>query len=290
VLPRLAYLTLCRSHPAARPARPRRRRQGPGDPCPAPPAHRPPTNDPTTQAGTSRPCPARRDQPRPAPSLLVLLVRHATDAAALASAADRRGLDRSPSCIGPAAAGCRRPATGHRPGQGEPALGLPAHQGRAPSTRRAGLGHRDPFHAPPLRAGPGPTAGHHHVASIPARAGRRPRRLRPLHRRHHLAATAICAVLYRTRHPTRPLGRPDRNPDGAWVAQQSRNLLLPLGSGDDECAFLLRDRDAKFCRAFDDVSGQRRPRWCSRRCGRPTRTPSPSDGSARSAPSAWIGC
>jgi putative transposase len=33
-----------------------------------------------------------------------------------------------------------------------------------------------------------------------------------LHRRHHLAATAICAVLYRTRHPTRPLGRRDRQP------------------------------------------------------------------------------
>ena len=131
-------------HPAARPARPRRRRQGPGDPCPAPPAHRPPTKGLTTQAGTSRPCPARRDQPRPTPSLLVLLLPHATDAAALASAAARLGLDLSPPCIGPAAAGCRRPATDHRPGQGEPALGLPAHRGRAPSTRRAGLGHRDP--------------------------------------------------------------------------------------------------------------------------------------------------
>ena len=213
MLPRLAYLTLCRSHPAARPARPRRRRQGPGDPCPAPPAHRPPTKGLTTQAGTSRPCPARRDQPRPASSLLVLLLRHATDAAALASAADRRGLDRSPSCIGPAAAGCRRPATDHPPGQGEPVLGLPAHQGRAPSTRRAGLGHRDPFHAPPLRAGPGPTAGHHTTWRAFLReqaAGLVACDL--LHRRHHLAATAICAVLYRTRHPTRPLGRRDRQP------------------------------------------------------------------------------
>jgi putative transposase len=40
------------------------------------------------------------------------------------------------------------------------------------------------------------------------------------------------------------------NPDGAWVTQQARNLLLlkhrPL-------QFLIRDRDAKFTRAFDDV-------------------------------------
>jgi putative transposase len=41
------------------------------------------------------------------------------------------------------------------------------------------------------------------------------------------------------------------HPDGAWVAQQARNLLMrehrPL-------QFLIRDRDAKFTRAFDDVS------------------------------------
>ena len=40
------------------------------------------------------------------------------------------------------------------------------------------------------------------------------------------------------------------HPDGAWVAQQARNLLMlehrPL-------PFLIRDRDAKFTQAFDDV-------------------------------------
>jgi putative transposase len=40
------------------------------------------------------------------------------------------------------------------------------------------------------------------------------------------------------------------NPAGAWVAQQARNLLLP---GERRVRFVLRDRDAKFCRAFDDV-------------------------------------
>jgi len=43
------------------------------------------------------------------------------------------------------------------------------------------------------------------------------------------------------------------NPDGPWVAQQARNLLLVLGERGRRVRFLLRDRDAKFCRAFDDL-------------------------------------
>jgi putative transposase len=43
------------------------------------------------------------------------------------------------------------------------------------------------------------------------------------------------------------------NPNGAWVAQQARNLLLVLGERGRQVRFLLRDRDAKFCRGFDDV-------------------------------------
>jgi putative transposase len=43
------------------------------------------------------------------------------------------------------------------------------------------------------------------------------------------------------------------NPDGTWVTQQARNLLLALEERRRPVRFLLRDRDAKFCRAFDDV-------------------------------------
>jgi transposase InsO family protein len=44
------------------------------------------------------------------------------------------------------------------------------------------------------------------------------------------------------------------NPNAAWVTQQARNLLLRL---EDQVRrrvrFLIRDRDTKFCRGFDDV-------------------------------------
>jgi len=43
------------------------------------------------------------------------------------------------------------------------------------------------------------------------------------------------------------------NPDSAWVTQQARNLLLVLGERGRQVRFLLRDRDAKFSRGFDEV-------------------------------------
>jgi putative transposase len=45
------------------------------------------------------------------------------------------------------------------------------------------------------------------------------------------------------------------NPNGAWVAQQARNLLMVLEEQGRRTCFLLRDRDAKFTRGFDDVFG-----------------------------------
>jgi hypothetical protein len=43
------------------------------------------------------------------------------------------------------------------------------------------------------------------------------------------------------------------NPTGVWVTQQARNLLLVLAEQHRRVRFVLRDRDARFTRAFDDV-------------------------------------
>jgi putative transposase len=60
-----------------------------------------------------------------------------------------RGTGRPPARPGAAAAD-------HPPGQGEPAVGLPAHQGRAAPARHAGLGHRDPYDLRCQRLDPAP--------------------------------------------------------------------------------------------------------------------------------------
>jgi putative transposase len=43
------------------------------------------------------------------------------------------------------------------------------------------------------------------------------------------------------------------NPNSGWVTQQARNLLVVLGERERPLRFVLRDRDAKFTRACDDV-------------------------------------
>ena len=43
------------------------------------------------------------------------------------------------------------------------------------------------------------------------------------------------------------------NPDGAWVAQQARNLLMRFDDKGVRARFLIRDHDSKFTHAFDEV-------------------------------------
>jgi hypothetical protein len=43
------------------------------------------------------------------------------------------------------------------------------------------------------------------------------------------------------------------NPTGGWVVQQARNLVMSLDGPEQRLSFLIRDRDRKFTRGFDEV-------------------------------------
>jgi putative transposase len=98
-------------------------------------------------------------------------------------------------------------------------------------------------------------------------------------------------VLFFIEHDTRrvQLAGVTANPDSRWVTQQARNLLLVLEERGRRVRFMLRDRDAKFTHAFDDVFCSEGGEVLVTPVQAPRRTRAPSDGSAPSAPSAWTG-
>jgi putative transposase len=75
------------------------------------------------------------------------------------------------------------------------------------------------------------------------------------------------------------------HPDSAWVAQQARNATMDLDDRQLSTRFLLRDHDAKFTCAFDDVFRSEGAQVIRT----PIRAPKASVGCGPSAWSVWTG-
>ncbi len=149
----------------------------------------------------------------------------------------------------------RRPAADHPSGQGEPSLGLPAHQGEL---QQLGM----QVSATAIRT----TLRRHGLDPAPPPATTTWRAFL----RQQAAGIVACDfftvdtiwlrrlyVLFFIELDTRRvhLAGLTANPNGVWITQQARNLLLVLEERERRVRFLVRDRDAKFCRGFDDVFG-----------------------------------
>jgi putative transposase len=80
------------------------------------------------------------------------------------------------------------------------------------------------------------------------------------------------------------------SPNSVFVTQQARNLAMCLSDEGASVKFLIRDRDAKFSRSFDDVFASEGIRVIRTSISAPTRTPSPSAGWRRCAQTVWTGC
>jgi putative transposase len=86
------------------------------------------------------------------------------------------------------------------------------------------------------------------------------------------------------------LGGVTANPDGAWVTQQARNLLLGLGEWRRHLRFVLDDRDARFTRAFDEVFRSEGADVLITPVQAPNANAYAERWAGRCGPSAWTGC
>jgi putative transposase len=83
----------------------------------------------------------------------------------------------------------------------------------------------------------------------------------------------------------RVLAKATSSPDSSWVTQQARNLSMDAPRGP---TFLLRDRDAKFSAAFDEVFRSGGTRVIRTPFRSPKANAYASGGCGRLGGSAWI--
>ena len=107
----------------------------------------------------------------------------------------------------------------------------------------------------------------HQLSNLRRSAGRPRRPSGWCHRRSVRGVTSRAsrdAAASTARSPT-----PHANPEGRWVTQQPRNLLMQLDDDGVRCPrFLMCDRDGKFTREFDDVFRSEGIRIIKAPCGR----------------------
>jgi putative transposase len=80
------------------------------------------------------------------------------------------------------------------------------------------------------------------------------------------------------------------HPNGRWLVQRAGELSMERPEGTTAPRFLIRDRDSKFTRVFDDVLAADGTQILKTPIQAPTPTRSPSAGCGRSGRSVWTGC
>jgi hypothetical protein len=130
------------------------------------------------------------------------------------------------------------------------------------------------------------------LATVPVGAGRGDGGVRLGSCRHGLAQAPVGIVHDGAVDPPGScLGR-DGEPDRAWVAQQTRNLLMDFADRPEQVKFkfLIRDRDAKLTDTFDAIFASEASESCGRLCVHRERMRAPNAGSAPYGVSCSTGC
>src|SRR5712692_7641558 len=235
---------------AAGPARSAGSLQGCRDPRVAPPARGAASPEPAAASRRPRSHGARGAESRARPEAVDdHVLRHAHDAAELASPSCRPALDAPEARSWPAADQRWAPGTGRADRVGEPNVGLSANSRRGRRSRRESR--RVAVWKILKHAGFDPSA----------RRGQSWRDFLRAQARHVIACdfftvdTAILRryyVLFLIELDTRRvhIAGVTKHPAGAWTTQAARNVVESFGG---TRRFLIRDRDTKFEAAFDTI-------------------------------------